>query len=145
MIWLTPEWEKKSNANRSNRAVVPDSMLHTGGSISFAEHKRRMIFIIGGKVEASHFLSYRDVYDHVHKNKDGEYVSQHSKNFIESYDTVMLEKYGEDSSMHPLVDYEFVVQEVYLIVHPFILNYTTVNDTTIVFWNTTELKIKLLW
>ncbi|RDX96519.1 hypothetical protein CR513_20812, partial [Mucuna pruriens] len=87
MVWLTPEWEKKSNANQSNRAL---------------------------DVKLKHPISYIDVYDHVydhvHKNKDGEYVSQHSKNFTESYDTVMLEKYEENSSMQPLVDYEVWIQ-----------------------------------
>ncbi|RDX98745.1 hypothetical protein CR513_18282, partial [Mucuna pruriens] len=86
-IWLTPEWEKKSNANRSNRAVVLDSMLHTRGLISFAEHKRSM-------AKLKHLISYRYVYDHVYKNK---YVSQHSKNetslLKESCNIVMLEKY----------------------------------------------------
>ena len=42
-IWLKPEWKKKSDACRSNRAVLPDALMHTGGSISFGEHKRRMV------------------------------------------------------------------------------------------------------
>ena len=42
-IWLKPEWTKKSDANRCNRAAKPDSALHTGGSISFREHKKRMV------------------------------------------------------------------------------------------------------
>ncbi|KAJ1410165.1 putative transposase, Ptta/En/Spm, plant [Sesbania bispinosa] len=91
MVWLRPEWKRKSDAGRSNRASIPDSMMHTGGSISF---------------ELKHPVSFRDVFDRVHKKKDGEYVSKHSKNFIESYDTIMLKKYGEDSSMHPMIDSE---------------------------------------
>ncbi|KAJ1418050.1 putative transposase, Ptta/En/Spm, plant [Sesbania bispinosa] len=65
-IWLRPEWKRKSDAGRSNRASIPDSMMHTGGSISFSEHKKRM----------------------------------------DSYDTTMLKKYGEDSSVHPMIDSE---------------------------------------
>ena len=42
-IWLSPEWRRKSEAGRSNRAVMPNHMLHSGGSISFGEHKRRMV------------------------------------------------------------------------------------------------------
>ncbi|XP_058777026.1 uncharacterized protein LOC131651374 isoform X3 [Vicia villosa] len=97
-IWLKPEWMKKSDANRCNRASKPDSVLHTGGSISFTEHKKRL------EEELKQGVSYRDVYAHVHKRKDGEYVSRRSEKFIELYDTVMLEKYGEDSSNHPVFD-----------------------------------------
>ena len=42
-IWITLKWQKKSEAGRNNRASMPDSMLHTGGSISFAEHKKKMV------------------------------------------------------------------------------------------------------
>ncbi|KAF7812292.1 putative transposase, Ptta/En/Spm, plant [Senna tora] len=41
-IWLTPEWQKKSEAAKRNRATAPDAMLHTGGSISFSAHKKKM-------------------------------------------------------------------------------------------------------
>ncbi|CAI8587696.1 unnamed protein product [Vicia faba] len=97
-IWLKPEWTKRSDANRCNRASKPDSVLHTGGSISFTEHKKRL------EEELKQGVSYRDVYAHVHKRKDGEYVSRRSEKFIELYDTIMLEKYGEDSSNHPVFD-----------------------------------------
>ncbi|KAJ1423988.1 putative transposase, Ptta/En/Spm, plant [Sesbania bispinosa] len=69
--WSRPEWKKKSDVGRSNRASVPNSLMHTGGSISFGEHKKRM-------AELKHSVSFRDVYDRVHKKKDGEYVSKHS-------------------------------------------------------------------
>src|SRR4051812_30505156 len=42
-IWLKPEWKKKSDANRCNRAALPDAVLHTGGSINLGEHKKRMV------------------------------------------------------------------------------------------------------
>ncbi|KAL5099699.1 hypothetical protein RYX36_004026 [Vicia faba] len=63
-IWLKPEWKKNSDANRCNRAALPDAVSHTGGSINLGEHKKRM----------------------------------------ELYDTTVLEKYGEDSSTHPMID-----------------------------------------
>lgn len=44
-IWLTPEWRRKSDAGRSNRAAMPESILHTGGSISFGQHKKKMVII----------------------------------------------------------------------------------------------------
>ncbi|GAU48222.1 hypothetical protein TSUD_371220 [Trifolium subterraneum] len=118
-IWLKPEWKKKSDANRCNRASLPNAVLHTGGSINFGEHKKRMVrlhitisplfsifpylkLII--EEELKHEVSYRDVYDRVHKKKSGEYISQRSRTYIESYDTAMLEKYGQDLSTHPIVD-----------------------------------------
>ncbi|WJX78748.1 hypothetical protein P8452_61936 [Trifolium repens] len=54
--------------------------------------------------ELKHGVSYRDVYDRVHTKKDGEYISQRSRTYFESYDPAMLEKYGEDFSTHPIVD-----------------------------------------
>jgi len=42
-IWLIPEWRKKLDANRYNIAALPNAVLHTGGSISFTEHKKRMV------------------------------------------------------------------------------------------------------
>ncbi|XP_050915809.1 DEAD-box ATP-dependent RNA helicase 25 [Lathyrus oleraceus] len=39
---LQPEWKKKSDANRLNRAALPDVVLHTRGSINLGEHKKRM-------------------------------------------------------------------------------------------------------
>ncbi|XP_058746515.1 uncharacterized protein LOC131619438 [Vicia villosa] len=62
------------------RAALPDAVLHTGGSINLGEHKKRM------EEELKHTVSFRDVYARVHKKKDGEYVSQRSKLFVESYD-----------------------------------------------------------
>jgi len=32
-----------------------------------------------------HEVSYRDVYDRIHKDKDGEYISRCSKKFMVSY------------------------------------------------------------
>ncbi|XP_045788291.1 uncharacterized protein LOC123883508 isoform X3 [Trifolium pratense] len=75
-IWLKPEWKKKSDANRCNRASLPDAVLHTGGSINFGEHKKRM------EEELKHEVSYRDVYDRVHKKTDGQYISQRSRTYI---------------------------------------------------------------
>ena len=45
-IWVTPEWQKKSIAGKINRAAKPDSMVHTAGSKSFAQHKKKMVIIL---------------------------------------------------------------------------------------------------
>ncbi|KAJ1385937.1 putative transposase, Ptta/En/Spm, plant [Sesbania bispinosa] len=103
-IWMTPKWQKKSAAGKSNRAAKPDSMVHTGGSRSFGQHKKKM------EVKLKRAISHKEVYIKVHKKKDGEYVSSRAKDFIESYETAMTEKYGEDSSVHPAVDPEIWLQ-----------------------------------
>ncbi|KAJ1400078.1 putative transposase, Ptta/En/Spm, plant [Sesbania bispinosa] len=41
-ICMTPEWQKKSDAGKSNRVAKPDSMVHTGGSRTFGHHKKKM-------------------------------------------------------------------------------------------------------
>ncbi|KAJ1427914.1 putative transposase, Ptta/En/Spm, plant [Sesbania bispinosa] len=99
-IWLTPEWRKKSDAGQSNKAAKPNS-VYTGGSISFSEHKKRM------EAEMKHPISSKDVYDRFHKTKDGVYVSQCSKKFIDRFiHNTILKKYEKDSSRHPMVDPE---------------------------------------
>ncbi|KAJ1409526.1 putative transposase, Ptta/En/Spm, plant [Sesbania bispinosa] len=56
-------------------------------------------------------VSYNElVYIKVHKKKDGDYVSNRAKEFVESYEHAMSEKYGKDSSTHPAVDYEIWLQ-----------------------------------
>ncbi|XP_020231082.2 uncharacterized protein LOC109811691 [Cajanus cajan] len=97
-IWATQEWKRKSIAGKNNRASKPDAMVHTGGSRSFGRHLRKM------EAEHKRPISYGELYNKVHKRKDGEYVSNKAKNFIESYENAMAEKYGEDASKHPIVD-----------------------------------------
>ncbi|XP_019266922.1 PREDICTED: uncharacterized protein LOC109244315 [Nicotiana attenuata] len=40
--WNTPEWKKKSEQAKLNRASIKGGALHTGGSISFEAHRWRM-------------------------------------------------------------------------------------------------------
>ncbi|KAF7824154.1 putative transposase, Ptta/En/Spm, plant [Senna tora] len=97
-IWLTPEWQKKFEAAKWSRATAPDAMLHTGGSISFGAHKKKM------EAEQNQKVSWQDVYHKTHKKKNGEFVSKRSKHFVENLDIALLDKYGEESSSYPEVD-----------------------------------------
>ncbi|KAJ1440378.1 putative transposase, Ptta/En/Spm, plant [Sesbania bispinosa] len=103
-IWMTPEWQKKSVAGKSNRASKPDSMVHTRGSRSFGHHKKMM------EMELKRPVSYNEVYIKVHKKKDGDYVYNRAKDFVESHEPAMSEKYGEDSSTHPVIDSKIWLQ-----------------------------------
>ncbi|KAF7807707.1 putative transposase, Ptta/En/Spm, plant [Senna tora] len=75
-IWLTPEWQKKSEAAKRSRATAPDAMLHTRGSISFGAHKKKM------EAEQNQKISWRD----------------------ENLDIALLDKYGEEPSSYHEVD-----------------------------------------
>ena len=44
-IWKTKEWKKKSITGKNKRAAKPEAMLHIGGSISFGQHLKKMVFI----------------------------------------------------------------------------------------------------
>ncbi|RYR20747.1 hypothetical protein Ahy_B03g065973 [Arachis hypogaea] len=68
--WLDSKWQNKSVAGQKNRAAMPTHKLHTAGSISFGEHKRRK------EVKLKRRVSFLEVYDDVHKKKSGEYVSE---------------------------------------------------------------------
>ncbi|KAF7841937.1 putative transposase, Ptta/En/Spm, plant [Senna tora] len=97
-IWLTPEWQKKSEVAKRSRAIAPDAMLHTRGFISFGAHKKKM------EAEQNQKVSWQDVYHKTHKKKNGEFVSERSKHFVENLDIALLDKYGEESSSCPEVD-----------------------------------------
>ena len=43
--WAAPVWRNRSTAASANRGKVPDASIHTGGSISFASHKKKMVCI----------------------------------------------------------------------------------------------------
>ncbi|KAI5428697.1 DEAD-box ATP-dependent RNA helicase 31 [Lathyrus oleraceus] len=53
---LQPEWKKKSDANRLNRAALPDVVLHTRGSINLGEHKKRMVGLPADREQYIHRL-----------------------------------------------------------------------------------------
>ncbi|XLR05067.1 uncharacterized protein LOC107621465 isoform X1 [Arachis ipaensis] len=96
--WLDSKWQNKSVAGQKNRAAMPAHKLHTAGSISFGEHKRRK------EAKLKRRVSFLEVYDDVHKKKSGEYVSEVSKEIIDSYGEAISQKYGEDLIDQPEVD-----------------------------------------
>ncbi|XP_057757459.1 uncharacterized protein LOC130976578 isoform X4 [Arachis stenosperma] len=80
--WLDSKWQNKSVAGQKNRAAMPTHKLHTAGSISFGEHKRRK------EAKLKRRVSFLEVYDDVHKKKSGEYVSKVSKEIIHRFSTM---------------------------------------------------------
>ncbi|KAF7832177.1 putative transposase, Ptta/En/Spm, plant [Senna tora] len=75
-IWLTPEWQRKSEAAKRSRATAPDAMLHTGVSKYLFPY---CLWCCGVYMQ-NHFIS------------------------DENLDIALLDKYGEESSSYPEVD-----------------------------------------
>ncbi|RYQ95574.1 hypothetical protein Ahy_B08g090926 [Arachis hypogaea] len=96
--WLDSKWKNKFVAGQKNSAAMPAHKLHTTGSISFGEHKRR------NEAKLKRRVSFLEVYDDVHKKKSGEYVSEVSKKIIDLYGDAISQKYGEDLLDQPEVD-----------------------------------------
>ncbi|WMV45176.1 hypothetical protein MTR67_038561 [Solanum verrucosum] len=65
--WNTPEFKVKCERAKAARASVKGGSLHTGGSMSYAAHKRKMTKLKGAEVSNS------EVFEETHKkrNKDG--------------------------------------------------------------------------
>ncbi|KAH0718936.1 hypothetical protein KY285_014967 [Solanum tuberosum] len=65
--WNTPEFKVKCERAKIARASVKGGSLHTGGSMSYAAHKRKMTKLKGAEVSNS------EVFEETHKkrNKDG--------------------------------------------------------------------------
>ncbi|MQM18367.1 hypothetical protein Taro_051357 [Colocasia esculenta] len=97
--WATQEYQARSAIATQNRAKMPEASLHTGGSITFGCHKKRMEEETGGHV------AYTELFHRTHKRKEsGEFVSQRAKEVVESYEQQLIERHGDDSSQHPQFD-----------------------------------------
>ncbi|PHT28134.1 hypothetical protein CQW23_32274 [Capsicum baccatum] len=48
ILWDTPEFKAKRERGKANRTSETGGSLHTGGSMSFATHQRRLNFLNGG-------------------------------------------------------------------------------------------------
>ncbi|XP_070055272.1 uncharacterized protein [Nicotiana tomentosiformis] len=68
--WNTPEWKKKSQQAKLNRASTKGGSLHTGGSISFAAHRLRM------EKERGANVNYAEVFAETHKKKKKDYTRE---------------------------------------------------------------------
>nr|XP_033513732.1 uncharacterized protein LOC117278370 [Nicotiana tomentosiformis] len=61
--WNTPEWKKKSEHAKLNRASTKGGSLHTEGSIRFAAHRLRM------EKERGADVNYAEIFAETHKKK----------------------------------------------------------------------------
>ncbi|KAM3308137.1 hypothetical protein P3S67_009881 [Capsicum chacoense] len=79
ILWDTPEYKAKREQGKANRASETGGSLHTGGSMSFATHQRRLKFLNGG-VDVPLLTTFAET--HMKKKSDGtkaEWVKPHAK------------------------------------------------------------------
>ncbi|MQL89967.1 hypothetical protein Taro_022550 [Colocasia esculenta] len=78
--WATEDFRHRSRIATENRTKMPETTLHTSGSISFGRQKRKMEKEKGGPV------SYKELFEHTHQKKNtGDFVSQKAKEVMETY------------------------------------------------------------
>ncbi|KAF3646878.1 hypothetical protein FXO38_18938 [Capsicum annuum] len=83
--WDTPKYRERRKRAKANRASQTGGSLHTGGSMSFSTHRRKLEYENGGKEHP-----FIDVYETTHrkKNKDGtrgDWVEPRAKNAYEEF------------------------------------------------------------
>ncbi|MQL72000.1 hypothetical protein Taro_004314 [Colocasia esculenta] len=97
--WGTEDFRHCSRIDVENRTKMPEATLHTSGSISFERQKRKMEKEKGGSV------SYKELFEHTHRRKNtGDFVSQKSKEVMETYAEQIVDRHGGDSTQHPEFD-----------------------------------------
>ncbi|MQL95379.1 hypothetical protein Taro_028046 [Colocasia esculenta] len=97
--WVTKDFRHRSRIAAENRTKMPEATLHTSGSISFGRQKRKMEKEKGGLV------SYKELFEHTHRRKNtSDFVSQKSKEVMETYAEHMVDRHGGDSTQHPEFD-----------------------------------------
>ncbi|KAJ0912676.1 putative transposase, Ptta/En/Spm, plant [Helianthus annuus] len=117
MGWNTEAWKKKSVKGRNNRKKVDNDDVisrHTGGSRGYDEHRIileralgrpptfRELFLATHLTKESKKIFWDGLYD---ESLDGaEFCTARSRKAYEAYERSMLEKYGEDVTLHPVGD-----------------------------------------
>ncbi|XP_021275912.1 uncharacterized protein LOC110410507 isoform X1 [Herrania umbratica] len=95
-VWGIEEWQNKSRKARQNRLTPKEGSIpkHTGGSVPFVVHAKRMA------IEIKRDVSFLEVFNRTHKHLTGhgDFIDNKSKSTSEMYNSVLSQKYGEASS-----------------------------------------------
>nr|KAJ0227253.1 hypothetical protein LSAT_V11C100046110 [Lactuca sativa] len=108
--WDTDEWKKLSKSGKNNRNTDSGGAArHTGGSIGFEEHRLKLL--------TGEDPSFIDLYYKTHltaeskkiyfggdKEAQVDFVNERSRVAIESYNTALSQKYGDDTTQHNVND-----------------------------------------
>ncbi|KAF7821102.1 uncharacterized protein G2W53_026557 [Senna tora] len=103
-IWLTEDYQEKQQQNKQNRASTRGGSLHTCGSITISEHKRRIcsmfrlrtqttrnssnpIFVAESRTSIGKEPYLPELFLKTHKKKDtGQFVDKRSVDVVEQDD-----------------------------------------------------------
>ncbi|KAL8257121.1 hypothetical protein R6Q59_029162 [Mikania micrantha] len=94
--WNTPEWKAKSSQNTANRAKLTGGK-HTLGSQTYVTLKLKAD-------EAT------EEFEDINLQENVEWVDARAKESFKSYQKYVMEKYGDNTSKHPLFDLDTWVQ-----------------------------------
>ncbi|XP_052626008.1 uncharacterized protein LOC111908507 [Lactuca sativa] len=113
--WNTDAWLKRSASGKSNRNTADSGgkiARHTGGSISYDEHRIRFIAKKGRPPTFLELFLITHL-DKTSKKKyfDGDvegkqFCTERAREAYEAYSQALLEKYGDDLVDHPIDDAE---------------------------------------
>ncbi|MQM01756.1 hypothetical protein Taro_034514 [Colocasia esculenta] len=88
--WATGPWQERSQAAKRNRAAHPEKNVHTSGSVSYANHSKKL------RHELERAPTFRELFDRTHKRKGmNDYVSESARTIAENYDKTMVDRYAE--------------------------------------------------
>ncbi|XP_039132692.1 uncharacterized protein LOC120269426 [Dioscorea cayenensis subsp. rotundata] len=103
-IWSTESWQNKSKKALANRLTEKEGSItkHTSGSRSFLATQKLM------EEELQRPIQYPELFERTHKRSkgSGDFVDNKSKVVSDKYQSVLSEKYGDNTSDHPEFDLE---------------------------------------
>ncbi|CAI9286404.1 unnamed protein product [Lactuca saligna] len=102
-VWTTSKWKRLSQSRKNNRNKLEDGSVskHTEGSISIRQHKKRMQAMLKRPPTGV------ELYARLHtKRSTQEYITPKVAKVKEAYESAMVDKFGDDTCCHPLLDNE---------------------------------------
>ncbi|XP_039127794.1 uncharacterized protein LOC120263887 [Dioscorea cayenensis subsp. rotundata] len=97
--WGIDAWQSKLGKAKANRLTEKKGSItkHTGGSRPFVVHGIKLAKKQGREV------GYSEIFQATHKLKggEGEFIDNKSRVFNEKYNAALVNKYGDDISVHP--------------------------------------------
>ncbi|MQM03942.1 hypothetical protein Taro_036731 [Colocasia esculenta] len=88
--WAIRPWQERSQAEKCNRAALPEKNVHTSRSVSYATHSQKL------RHELDRAPTFRELFDQTHKRKRTDnYVSESARTIAETYDRTMADRYAE--------------------------------------------------
>lgn len=100
-------WRSQSGVDNRNRQIHGSLTTHTGGSVPFSAHAKRMAASLGREPSPMELFVETHVRSPDHQKGVQQFVdnrAQHFVNFQETYNSRLRERYGDNPSTHPDFD-----------------------------------------